>query len=57
MTHAAMSDADQQLAGISARLLRLSVGIEHVADLLSDLEQGFETLGGLRQQERVRSVA
>ena len=57
MTHAAMSAADQQAAGISSRLLRLSVGIENVEDLLADLDQGFEAVCRFRQQEKVRSVA
>jgi len=57
MTHAAMSAADQQAAGISSRLLRLSVGIENAGDLLADLERGFEALFLHRQQASVRSVA
>jgi len=44
MTHAAMSEADQQKAGISSKLLRLSVGIEETQDLLADLEAGFTSL-------------
>jgi cystathionine gamma-synthase len=57
MTHAAMSAEDQAAAGISSCLLRLSVGIEHVEDLLADLEQGFEAVRHYRQQSKVRSVA
>jgi len=57
MTHAAMSAEDQAAAGISSRLLRLSVGIEHAQDLLADLDQGFEALRLHRQQTKVRSVA
>jgi cystathionine gamma-synthase len=37
MTHAAMDDAAKEQAGITPGLLRLSVGIEHEADLVSDL--------------------
>ena len=37
MTHAAMSNEARVAAGIGDGLLRLSVGIEHVADLLSDV--------------------
>lgn len=37
MTHAAMAPAARARAGIGDGLLRLSVGIEHVADLLEDL--------------------
>jgi cystathionine gamma-synthase len=57
MTHAAMSVEDQAAAGISSRLLRLSVGIEHVDDLLADLARGFEALEQARRKEKVRSVA
>ncbi len=42
MTHAAMDSAAQQRAGISERLLRLSIGIEHHSDLLADLEHGLQ---------------
>jgi cystathionine gamma-synthase len=44
MTHAAMSAEDQATAGITNRLLRLSVGIEHVDDLLADLANGFAAI-------------
>lgn len=58
MTHAAMSEKDQAAAGISGRLLRLSVGIEHVDDLLNDLNAGFEAVHEVRnQQETVRKIA
>lgn len=52
MTHAAMSPEDQAKAGISSRLLRLSVGIEHVDDLLADLANGFAAV----KQSRLESV-
>jgi cystathionine gamma-synthase len=57
MTHAAMSDEDLATAGISRRLLRLSVGIEHVEDLLADLEAGFEALLRFRSRDAVRKIA
>lgn len=41
MTHRAMSDDAQALAGISPSLLRLSVGLESSVDLIADLEQAF----------------
>lgn len=37
MTHAAMSPEARALAGITDGMLRFSVGIEHVDDLLADL--------------------
>jgi len=57
MTHAAMSAEDQDAAGITWRLLRLSVGIEHVDDLLADLQSGFDAILELRQRSSIRGVA
>ena len=57
MTHAAMPEQDQLAAGISPRLLRLSIGIEHAGDLLTDLASGFEAVRRYREEKRVRSVA
>jgi len=57
MTHSAMSAQDQQAAGISRTLLRLSVGIEHVDDLLCDLDNGFDAVLRYRNKQAVRSVA
>ena len=37
MTHAAMDEPAKKLAGVDPGLLRLSIGIEHEADLVSDL--------------------
>lgn len=42
MTHASMPPEDQLQAGISPRLLRLSVGIEYGDDLQADIEQALE---------------
>jgi cystathionine gamma-synthase len=57
MTHAAMSPEDQAAAGIGSTLLRLSIGIEHVDDLLADLAAGFKAVQRQRQGGQVRSVA
>lgn len=46
MTHAAMSAEAQLKAGITAGLLRVSVGMEHPDDLLSDLEQALKLASG-----------
>jgi cystathionine beta-lyase/cystathionine gamma-synthase len=40
-THASMSEAERAKAGISESLVRLSVGLEPVDDLIADLEQAF----------------
>ena len=42
MTHAANSKEERQSAGITDSLVRLSVGIEDIEDLLEDLKQAFE---------------
>jgi len=42
MTHASMPALARQVAGISDSLLRVSVGIEDAADLLSDLRAGLD---------------
>jgi cystathionine beta-lyase len=40
-SHERMSPAERQRAGVTDDLLRLSVGIEHVDDLIADLSQAF----------------
>ncbi|RAU82593.1 O-acetylhomoserine aminocarboxypropyltransferase/cysteine synthase family protein [Pontibacter arcticus] len=40
-THQQLSDAEQLSAGVEPTLLRLSAGIEHIADIKADLEQAF----------------
>ena len=45
MTHAAMDEAARERAGISATLLRLSIGIEEGDDLLRDLALGLDAAG------------
>ena len=42
MTHASIPYEIRQKVGITDGLIRLSVGIEHVDDLLSDLEQAIK---------------
>ena len=44
MTHAAVSIEEQKIAGITQNLLRLSVGIENIDDLLLDLQNGFDKI-------------
>ena len=49
MTHASIPAERRRALGISDGLIRLSVGIEHIDDLIADLEQSFkasETRGG-----------
>ena len=44
MTHAYFSEEERQRMGVTPGLVRLSVGIEDVADIISDLDQA---LGGM----------
>jgi cystathionine beta-lyase/cystathionine gamma-synthase len=41
MTHGSVSPEDRLSQGISDGLVRLSVGIENLPDILADLEQGL----------------
>ncbi len=41
-THVSMSPADQQAAGISSGLLRLSVGLEDSGDVVADLQHALQ---------------
>ncbi len=43
-THQQLSDEEQRIAGVSSGLLRVSVGIEHINDIIADFEQAFETV-------------
>jgi O-acetylhomoserine (thiol)-lyase len=40
-THSQLSPQDQVASGVTPGLVRLAVGIEHIDDILADLEQGF----------------
>ncbi|MBW7930948.1 MAG: O-acetylhomoserine aminocarboxypropyltransferase/cysteine synthase [Gammaproteobacteria bacterium] len=40
-THRQLDDGELKAAGVSADLVRLSIGIEHVDDLIADLEQAL----------------
>jgi len=42
-THRQMTSAEQAKAGVTAGMLRLSVGIEHFEDILADLDQALKT--------------
>ena len=40
-THSQLSDAELEAAGIHQNTLRLSIGTEHIDDIIADLEKGF----------------
>ena len=43
-THSQMSAEEQLLVGIDPGLFRVSVGIEHIDDIIADFEQAFEQI-------------
>ncbi len=44
MTHASVSQKERESIGITDTLIRVSVGIEDVQDLINDLKQAFDSL-------------
>jgi O-acetylhomoserine (thiol)-lyase len=40
-THRQLNEQEQKQAGVSPEMIRLSVGIEHIEDILADLEQAL----------------
>ena len=51
-THRQMSIEEQQKAGVKPETIRLSIGIEHVDDIIADLDQALETAAA----DRTRSI-
>ena len=47
MTHASIPKEIREAHGISDQLVRLSVGVEHVDDLIADLDQAFKKISSL----------
>lgn len=45
MTHAAVSQEDRDKLGIGHNLIRVSIGLEDVEDLIADLDQAFQAAG------------
>ena len=41
-THRQLNDEQLKAAGISPGMIRLSVGIEHIEDIIADLSQALE---------------
>ena len=41
-THAKLSEEERQKVGITPELIRISVGLEHIDDIISDIQQALE---------------
>ncbi|WP_145143544.1 O-acetylhomoserine aminocarboxypropyltransferase/cysteine synthase family protein [Roseomonas gilardii] len=48
-THSQLSPEEQVLTGVTPGYVRLSIGLEHPADLLADLAQGLDAAGRLAE--------
>lgn len=47
MTHASVSPEERAALGITDTLIRLSIGLEDVGDLIADLDQALRAAVGL----------
>jgi O-acetylhomoserine/O-acetylserine sulfhydrylase len=43
-THSQLSEEEQKTTGVSPELIRVSVGIEHIDDIIADFEQAFQAI-------------
>jgi O-acetylhomoserine/O-acetylserine sulfhydrylase len=43
-THQQLTEEEQKASGISPTLLRVSVGLEHIDDIIADFEQAFQNI-------------
>jgi len=50
-THRQMSPEEQRTAGVLPEMLRLSIGIEHIDDIIADLDQALEAAQSHRAAE------
>ena len=50
-THAQLTEEERAAAGVSPGLVRLSVGIENIADIIADLKAGFEAVSSISEVE------
>jgi O-acetylhomoserine (thiol)-lyase len=53
-THRQMSVDEQRKAGVAPDMIRLSVGIEHVEDIVADLRQALDAAAGIQVEARRR---
>jgi O-acetylhomoserine (thiol)-lyase len=45
-THRQLSPEELELVGVSPEMVRLSVGLEHIEDLLEDIDQALTAASG-----------
>jgi O-acetylhomoserine (thiol)-lyase len=49
-THRQMNPEEQRRAGVTPEMLRLSIGIEHIDDILADLDHALSAAAGARRE-------
>jgi len=49
-THRQMSPAEQRKAGVTPETIRLSVGIEHIDDIIGDLDQALDAMDSAQER-------
>jgi methionine-gamma-lyase len=52
MTHSPYTDEERREAGITDTLVRIAVGLEHVDDIITDLDQAFKHATANRKQKQ-----
>jgi O-acetylhomoserine (thiol)-lyase len=45
-THRQLSEAQQRAAGVTPEMVRISVGLEHIDDILWDIDQALAAASG-----------
>jgi O-acetylhomoserine/O-acetylserine sulfhydrylase len=43
-THSQLSEKEQRAAGVAPEMIRVSVGLEHIDDIIADFDQAFRTI-------------
>ncbi len=56
-THQQLSREEQAATGVTPKMVRLSVGIEDVRDLIADLDQAIEAANGQALKGTTEAVA
>ena len=49
-THSQCTEEELEAQGIKPNTVRLSIGTEHIADIIADLEKGFAAIDSRRYQ-------
>ncbi|PHH73018.1 hypothetical protein CDD80_4095 [Ophiocordyceps camponoti-rufipedis] len=56
-THEQLSDEEKKASGVTEDMIRISVGIEHIDDIIADFEQSFKAASALLSSSNQSSAA